>query len=157
MLRTGTKAPDFLLPNEHGIDTSLSGLLHDGPLILYFYPADFTPFCTREACSIRDMHDDIVNSGLRVAGISPQNVASHVRFKERYRLPFMLLSDPQKIAARLYDVDGPFGVRIRRATYLVRADGIIEDAVLADLRVGRHMEFIRKAVGAAADRSLPGP
>jgi peroxiredoxin Q/BCP len=126
-------------------------LLRDGALILYFYPADFTPFCTKEACSIRDMHDDIVNAGIRVAGISPQDVASHIRFKERYRLPFMLLSDPQKIVVRLYDVDGPFGVRIRRATYLIRADGIIEDAVLADIRVSRHVEFIRKAMSAAAD------
>jgi peroxiredoxin Q/BCP len=151
MLQTGTKAPDFVLPNEQGIDTSLSELLRDCALVLYFYPADFTPFCTREACSIRDLHDDIVSAGMRVAGISPQDVASHVRFKERYRLPFMLLSDPQKIAVRLYDVDGPFGVRIRRATYLIRADGIIEDAVLADLRVSRHMEFIRKAIGTAAD------
>jgi peroxiredoxin Q/BCP len=151
MLRTGTKAPDFVLPNEQGINTSLSALLRDGALILYFYPADFTPFCTREACSIRDLHHDIVSAGLRVAGISPQDVASHVQFKERYSLPFILLSDPQKIAVRLYGVDGPFGVRIRRATYLIRADGIIEDAVLADLRVGRHMEFIRKAIGRTTD------
>ena len=151
MLRTGTKAPDFVLPNEQGVDTSLSKLRRDGALILYFYPADFTPFCTREACSIRDLHDDIVSAGLRVAGISPQDVASHVQFKERYQLPFILLSDPQKIAVRLYDVDGPFGVRVRRATYLIRADGIIEDAVLADLRVNRHMEFIRKAMRTAAD------
>ena len=150
MLRIGAKAPDFVLPNEQGLDTSLSELLSDGALILYFYPADFTPFCTREACSLRDLHDDIVSSGIRVAGVSPQDVASHVRFKKRYDLPFMLLSDPDKIAARLYDVDGPFGVRIRRATYLIRADGIIEDAILADLRVGRHMEFIRKAVETAA-------
>jgi peroxiredoxin Q/BCP len=78
-------------------------------------------------------------------------MASHVRFKKHYRLPFMLLSDPQKIAVRLYDVDGPFGLRMRRATYLVRADGIIEDAVLADFRVSRHVEFIRKAIDTAAN------
>lgn len=147
MLQAGTRAPEFVLPDERGVDTSLSGLLQEGSLILYFYPADFTPFCTREACSIRDMHGDIVRSGLRVAGISPQDVASHVRFRERYHLPFMLLSDPQKSVARLYDVDGPFGVRVRRATYLVGKDGIIRDAVLADLRVSRHQEFIRKAIG----------
>lgn len=147
MLQAGTRAPEFVLPDERGVDTSLSGLLQEGSLILYFYPADFTPFCTREACSIRDMHGDIVRSGLRVAGISPQDVASHVRFRERYHLPFMLLSDPQKSVARLYDVDGPFGARVRRATYLVGKDGIIRDAVLADLRVSRHQEFIRKAIG----------
>jgi peroxiredoxin Q/BCP len=146
MLQVGTKAPEFVLPDDQGIETSLSGLLREGSLILYFYPADFTPFCTKEACSIRDMHGDILRSGLRVVGISPQDVASHVRFRERHGLPFMLLSDPQKIAVRLYDVDGPFGVRVRRATYLIGEDGVIRDALLADLRVSRHEEFIRKAI-----------
>lgn len=146
MLTIGRKAPDFVLPNEQGEQVSLSSLLREGALILYFYPADFTPFCTRQACSIRDMHPDILRSNLRVAGVSPQDVASHVRFKERYDLPFVLLSDPEKIVVRLYDVDGPFGVRIRRATYLIGADGIIKDARLADLRVGRHEEFIRNAM-----------
>jgi peroxiredoxin Q/BCP len=146
MLQAGTKAPEFVLPDDQGTETSLSGLLREGSLILYFYPADFTPFCTKEACSIRDLHGDIVRSGLRVVGISPQDVASHVRFRERYRLPFLLLSDPQKIAVRLYDVDGPLGLRVRRATYLIGDDGVIRDALLADLRVSRHEEFIRKAI-----------
>jgi thioredoxin-dependent peroxiredoxin len=148
LLAVGTKAPEFVLPNERGLDTSLSSLLRDGPLILYFYPADFTPFCTKEACSIRDMHSDIVQAGLRVVGVSPQDVESHLRFKERYNLPFMLLSDPEKIAVRLYDVDGPFGVRIRRATYLIAGKGTIRDALLADFRVSRHDEFIRNAMAA---------
>jgi len=148
LLAVGTKAPEFVLPNELGVDTSLSSLLRDGPLVLYFYPADFTPFCTKEACSIRDMHSDIMQAGLRVAGVSPQDVASHLRFRERYNLPFMLLSDPEKVAVRLYDVDGPFGVRIRRATYLIGGDGIILDALLADFRVSRHEEFIRNAMTA---------
>jgi thioredoxin-dependent peroxiredoxin len=148
LLAVGTKAPEFVLPNESGVDTSLSSLLRDGPLILYFYPADFTPFCTKEACSIRDMHSDIVQAGLRVVGVSPQDVESHLRFRERYNLPFMLLSDPEKIAVRLYDVDGPFGVRVRRATYLIAGNGTILDALLADFRVSRHGEFIRNAMAA---------
>jgi thioredoxin-dependent peroxiredoxin len=148
LLAVGIKAPEFVLPNELGVATSLSSLLREGPLILYFYPADFTPFCTKEACSIRDMHSDIVQAGLRVAGVSPQDVESHLRFKERYNLPFMLLSDPEKIAVRLYDVDGPFGVRIRRATYLIGGDGMIRDALLADFKVSRHEEFIRTAMAA---------
>ena len=93
MLAAGTRAPGFSLPNEQGLQTSLSQLLEDGPLILYFYPADFTPFCTREACSLRDMHADILSAGIRVAGISPQSVASHIRFKERYRSLDALLID----------------------------------------------------------------
>ena len=146
MLRTGTKAPEFVLPNELGVGTSLTELLRNGPLILYFYPADFTPFCTKEACSIRDLHGDIVAAGIRIAGISPQDVSSHLHFKERYRLPFMLLSDPKKRVVRMYDVDGPFGVRVRRATYLIGGDGNIEAALLADLKISRHEDFIRKAI-----------
>lgn len=147
MLQTGSRAPDFALPNERAEATSLSGLLESGPLILYFYPADFTPGCTKEACAIRDMHDDILAVGLRVAGISPQDVESHVRFKEKYELPFMLLSDPDKVVIRMYGVDGPFGVGVRRATYLINKDRTIEAALQADVMIRRHKEFIQKAIG----------
>ena len=115
-------------------------------MILYFYPADFTPGCTKEACSIRDIHDDIQSVGLQVAGISPQDVDSHRKFRDKYELPFTLLSDPDKVAIKMYDVDGMFGVGVARATYLINQDRKIQDAVLANVRIGRHQEFIEKAV-----------
>lgn len=146
MLETGTKAPAFVLPDDRGKDTSLADLLKDGALILYFYPADFTPGCTREACSIRDIHADLEAVGLRVAGVSPQDSDSHARFRDQHDLPFVLLSDTDKAVARKYDVDGPFGVGVRRATFLIDQDGTIEDAVLADIRIDRHREFIEKAI-----------
>ena len=146
MLNTGDKAPEFVLNNQEGIETSLSGLLQNGPLILYFYPADFTPGCTKEACSIRDIHTDIQSVGLQVVGISPQNENSHSRFREEHNLPFALLSDPEKVAIKIFDVDGPFGVGVRRATFLISQDGSIKDAMMADVRIGRHKEFIEKAV-----------
>ena len=146
MLKIGTKAPEFVLANDRGGETSLSELLRDGPLVLYFYPADFTPGCTKEACSIRDIHNDIQSVGLKVAGISPQDTASHERFRDKHELPFILLSDPDKVAVKMYDVDGPFGVGVRRATFLINQDRMIQDAVLADVRIGLHQEFIEKAV-----------
>ncbi len=146
MLKTGAKAPEFVLNNHDGVETSLSDLLQNGPLILYFYPADFTPGCTKEACSIRDIHNDIQSVGLQVAGVSPQDEASHRRFREEHQLPFMLLSDPEKVAIKMYDVDGPFGVGVRRATFLIGQGRTINDAIMADVRIGRHDEFIRKAV-----------
>ena len=146
MLKPGSKAPEFVLANDQGGETSLSDLLKDGPLILYFYPADFTPGCTKEACSIRDIHNDIQAVGLQVAGISPQDEASHQRFRDEHDLPFVLLSDPDKVAVEMYDVDGPFGVGVRRATFLINQDRTIQDAVMADVRIGRHQEFIEKAV-----------
>ncbi|MBU2678375.1 MAG: peroxiredoxin [Gammaproteobacteria bacterium] len=146
MLKAGSKAPEFALDNDQGKETTLTDLLISGPLILYFYPADFTPGCTREACSIRDIHDDIQSVGLRVAGISPQDAESHQRFREKYDLPFTLLSDPDKAVVQMYEVDGPFGVGVRRATFLISQDRKIQDVVLADVLVGRHKDFIQKAV-----------
>ena len=146
MLDVGARAPEFILANDEGGETSLSDLLQDGPLILYFYPADFTPGCTKEACSIRDIHTDIQAVGLRVAGISPQDVDSHSRFRDEYELPFVLLSDPEKTAIKMSDVDGPFGVGVRRATFLISQDRVIQDAVMADVRIGRHQEFIERAI-----------
>lgn len=146
MLEAGAKAPEFVLPDDRGGETALSDLLQNGPLILYFYPADFTPGCTKEACSIRDIHDDIQSVGLQVAGVSPQDIDSHKRFRDKHDLPFVLLSDPDKIAIKMYDVDGPFGVGVRRATFLINQDRTIRDAMMADVRIGRHQEFIEKAV-----------
>ncbi len=146
MLKTGSRAPEFVLKNDQGVDTSLTDLLKDGPLILYFYPADFTPGCTKEACSIRDIHDDLVAVGLTVAGVSPQDRDSHTRFREEYNLPFVLLSDPGKDAIKMYDVDGPLGIGVRRATFLIAQDRTIQDAVMADIMIGRHEEFINKAI-----------
>ena len=146
MLESGSKAPEFVLENDQGGESSLSDLLKDGPLILYFYPADFTPGCTKEACSIRDIHDDIQAVGLTVAGVSPQDADSHQRFRDEHKLPFTLLSDPEKVAVKMYDVDGPFGVGVRRATFLISQDRVIQDAMMADVRIGRHKEFIEKAV-----------
>ncbi len=150
MLNAGETAPDFALENDNGETVTLTGLLENGPLILYFYPADFTPGCTAEACSIRDIHSDIQSVGLQVAGVSPQDADSHARFREKHDLPFELLCDPDKTAAKAYDVDGPFGVGVRRATFLIDQDGTIRDAVQADLRIGRHEEFIKNAIALRA-------
>jgi len=146
MLKPGSAAPDFVLENDLGDETSLTDLLKDGPLILYFYPADFTPGCTLEACSIRDIHDDLVGVGLNVAGVSPQSPSSHERFREVHSLPFVLLSDPDKAVIKMYGVDGPLGFGVRRSTFLINQDRLIEDAITADIRIGLHEGFIQKAI-----------
>ena len=146
MLKPRMRAPEFVLTNEKGDEVSLSDLLQQGPLILYFYPADFTPGCTKEACYIRDIHDDILSVGLHVAGISPQDAETHTRFQREHKLPFTLLCDPDKTVVKMYDVDGPLGFGVRRATYLVNQDRTIQDAVMADLNIDRHKKFIEKAV-----------
>ncbi len=149
MIEAGERAPDFSLKDQDGNLWSLEDFLATGPLVLYFYPADFTPGCTREACAIRDIHAEIAAAGLRVVGVSPQDSDSHSRFATRHQLPFTLLADPDRIAVRAYRVDGPLGIGVRRATFLIGQDGIIQDSVLADLRIGRHEAFIRNAIAAA--------
>lgn len=146
MLLPGGRAPEFVLQDHHGRDRSLTGLLADGPLLLYFYPADFTPGCTRQACLLRDLHDRIRGVGLGVAGISPQNATSHERFRDAHGLPFVLLADPEKVVTRMYDVDGPLGFGVRRATFLVDQDRRVVDAVRADFRIARHEAFIENAI-----------
>lgn len=150
MLNIGDTAPDFELTDQYGESRHLYSLLRDGPVVLYFYPADFTPGCTKEACSIRDIHGEIAAAGLRVIGVSPQDTDSHRRFGEQYRLPYPLLADTDKTIIKAYDVDGPFGFGVRRATFLIGADGVIEDVLMADLMIGRHTEFIQRALAAQA-------
>lgn len=146
MLAIGARAPEFTLPDEDGQATSLSNLLRDGPLILYFYPADFTPGCTREACQIRDLQSELAAAGLTVAGVSPQSPESHRAFSDKYKLPFTLLADVDRFVIKMYGVQGPLGFGVRRVTYLIDQARHIEDAVLADFRIGEHEAFVRKAV-----------
>ena len=153
MLSAGELAPEFELPDQDGKSRRLTALLAGKPLILYFYPADFTPGCTKEACDLRDLHTRILSVGMQVIGISPQAPESHRRFRDEYGLPFLLLSDEKKVAIKAYGVDGPLGIGVRRATFLIGSDRRIEDAVLADLRIGRHQEFVQKAVALRENQS----
>src|SRR5438105_5125318 len=119
MLSIGSRAPEFTLPDQDDRNVSLSTLLNRGPLILYFYPADFTRGCTREACMLRDLHSEIAKVGIGVAGVSPQAPERHAQFREKYQLPFTLLADVEKFVIKMYEVNGPLGLGVRRATYLI--------------------------------------
>jgi len=151
MIATGSRAPNITLPDQDGNSVDLAELLNSGPLILYFYPADFTPGCTKEACNLRDMQDDLLASGLRVVGVSPQDSESHRRFSDKHQLGFTLLADTDKSAVKAYDVDGPLGFGVRRASFLIDQDGMIADAVLADFLIERHDAFFRRAAQRAGN------
>jgi peroxiredoxin Q/BCP len=156
MLALGGRAPEFTLPDQDEQNVSLSNLLRRGPLILYFYPADFTPGCTREACLMRDLHGEIEQAGLNLAGVSAQKSATHRRFRDKYRLPYTLLSDVDKFVISMYDVRGPLGIGVRRATYLIDQARYIRAAVLADFRISQHEAFVRRAVALSAGRGTHG-
>src|SRR3954470_23189674 len=146
MLDIGDRAPEFTLPDQDGHDISLTSLLKDGAAILYSYPADFPPGCTREACSIRDIHREISRAGLIVAGISPQSPESHKRFREKHSLPFTLLSDEGKEVIKLFRVNGPLGFWVQRVTFLIDQNRNIKGRVKAHFSIGEHEAFIRKAI-----------
>ena len=150
MLANATRAPEFELHDQDGQRQSLSRLLERGALILYFYPADFTPGCTKEACAFRDLQTDLEHAKLRIVGVSPQDADSHRRFADKHGLKFTLLSDPDKKVIRQYELDGPLGFGVRRGTYLIGADGVIRDSVLADLRIAAHERFVEHALESGA-------
>ncbi len=105
MLEKNIKAPDFELLDEHGTPTNLSDYLGK-PVLLYFYPKDDTPGCTTEACEFRDDYDQYGNAGVIILGVSPDSPKSHKKFKEKYNLPFTLLSDEDHSVCELYEVWG---------------------------------------------------
>lgn len=142
MLQPGETAPDFSLPDQTGEIRSLDALIGGGQLVLYFYPADFSPVCTKQACTLRDQHDRLIEEGTRVAGISAQSVGTHARFASRFKLPFPVLADPDKSVCRAYGVLGPMGLWTNRVSYLIGADHKIIDAVRSGFMLGKHWKLL---------------
>lgn len=149
MLKVGDSAPDFTLPDQDGREVSLRGLLAKGPVLLYFYPADFTPVCTREACAFGALEPELGRAGVTLLGVSPQDSASHARFRERYHLPFPLLADPERKVIRAYDCNGFLGLTVSRVTYLIDTDARIREAAKAALRVAPHLDLVRRVLKGA--------
>jgi peroxiredoxin Q/BCP len=130
MLGTGVKAPDFSLPADDGSTVTLAGL-KGRKVVLYFYPKDDTSGCTKEACGFRDSWKDVQRTGAVVLGVSPDDVASHQKFKRKYDLPFPLLADTDHRVAEAYGAWGEksmYGRRyqgILRTTFIIDGDGRI--------------------------------
>ncbi len=130
-LKEGDAAPDFSAPNEKGESTSLANY-KGKKLVLYFYPKDDTPGCTAESCSLRDGYPQFLAKGYDVLGVSPDSVKKHVKFQEKYSLPFSLLADESHAVAEAYGVWGPkkFMGRaydgIHRTTFVIDEAGKIE-------------------------------
>jgi peroxiredoxin Q/BCP len=156
MLKQGDLAPDFELTDQDDNVVRLSDLLAEGPVVLYFYPADFTPVCTREACAFRDRHEELAMLNVRVIGISPQDSSSHKRFAEAFALPFPLLDDTRKTAIRAYGVDGPLGFGVRRVTYLIEPSRRIRNRVVSDLFLGSHLALIKEVLATKPAQREPG-
>ncbi len=130
LLQAGQKAPDFVLQDQQGNEVRLSDHLGK-KVVLYFYPRDNTPGCTRQACAFAQAYDAFRQKDVVVIGVSKDSVASHVKFAEKYNLPFILLSDPQRQAIEAYGVwqekkmCGKVGMGVVRTTYLIDEQGVI--------------------------------
>ena len=131
MLEAGTKAPAFTLPDQDGAPVSLSDFLGK-KVVLYFYPKDNTPGCTRQACAFAGLYGEFQKKGVEVIGISRDSVASHSRFAEKHALPFILLSDPELTAIQAYGVwqekklYGKTTMGVVRTTFLIDEQGRIQ-------------------------------
>lgn len=131
MLGIGVKAPDFMLSDQDGNMVSLSGFLGK-KVVLYFYPKDNTPGCTRQACAFAGSYAAFKSSDVVVIGVSKDSAASHAKFAAKYDLPFILLSDPELQAIQAYDVwqekklYGKVSMGVARTTYVIDANGMIE-------------------------------
>lgn len=133
MLAVGTKAPDFTLPDQNGELRKLSDY-RGQKVILYFYPKDMTPGCTKQACGFAELYPQFLARGAVVLGVSKDSVASHKKFEEKYGLPFTLLADSEKEVIQSYDVwkekklYGKVSMGVVRTTYLIDEAGIIVKA-----------------------------
>jgi peroxiredoxin Q/BCP len=151
-IETGKKAPDFTLPADDGSQVKLSEL-RGSPVVLYFYPRDDTPGCTTEACSFRDRKAALGRLGATVLGISTDDVQSHQKFRDKYRLNFPLLADTQHKVAEKYGAwreKVRFGKRslgIERSTFLIDAEGIVRK-VWKSVKVEDHDRQVIEALSA---------
>ena len=128
-LKPGTKIPDFTLPDQDGQRFSSSEVVGKKPLVVFFYPKDHTPGCTREACAFRDNYEAFQELGAEVVGISSDSQSSHEKFAASYRLPFRLLTDENQKVRRLFKVKGTFfNLLPGRETFVTDSKGIIRMA-----------------------------
>ena len=149
-LKIGDKIPNFIAKDSNGNDFDSQTLVGIKPLVIYFYPKDNTPGCTAQACGFRDQYEDFKDLGADVIGISSDSIASHQEFTKHYKLPFILLSDPDQKIRKLFGVHSRiFGLLPGRVTYIIDKNGVVQmifDSMLATKHIAKALETIKKIV-----------
>lgn len=148
----GSQAPDFTLPNQEGERVTLFALLRQGPVVLYFYPKDETPGCTVQACAFRDQHQDFLDAGATVVGVSTDSVQSHQAFSSRHALPFILLADADDRVRNLYGVAKTLGLFKGRVTFVIDSSGEVLHTFDSQIQPRRH---VAEALQTLARRARP--
>jgi peroxiredoxin Q/BCP len=142
----GSVAPDFTLPSQSGEIVNLKGFVGSKPVVLFFYPKDDTPGCTKQACAFRDDYEQFGKLDAEVMGISSDSVESHRSFASKHDLPFTLLSDEGGKVRKLYGVPTTFGIFPGRVTYVIDEEGVIRYVFSSQLGVSRHVEEALRAL-----------
>jgi peroxiredoxin Q/BCP len=150
VVEEGSRAPDFELKSDAGETVKLSQF-RGRPVVLYFYPKDDTPGCTAQACGIRDAYGEFERAGAVVLGVSPDDEASHMKFRNKYELPFTLLADTDHAVAEQYGVwgekkfAGKSYLGVKRSTFVIGADGTVKK-VMHDVKPATHADDVLTAL-----------
>jgi peroxiredoxin Q/BCP len=146
-VKVGSVAPDFTLPSQSRVMVNLKDFQGKMPVVLFFYPKDDTPGCTKEACAFRDDYEEFNKLDAQVIGISSDSVDSHRRFAMKHNLPFILLSDERRKVSRLYGVPNTFGLFPGRVTYVIDEEGVVRHIFSSQLGVEQHVaEALKRLV-----------
>ena len=147
-MNKGETLPDFILNDQHGQSFSISEVKGKQPVVIYFYPKNFTPGCTKEACSFRDAYEDFKDLGAEVIGISGDSDASHQKFAKRYSLPFILLADTKNNVRKMFGVQGNLlGLLPGRETFVFDTNGLLVfkfESMGATKHIEKSLKYLRK-------------
>jgi peroxiredoxin Q/BCP len=147
-LQVGDRAPDFSATTQDGSTIRLSDFVGERGLVLFFYPKDGTPVCTKEACSFRDSYELFVKAGAEVVGVSSDSAASHQAFTKQHKLSFPLISDSDGALRRVFGVPTTLGLFPGRVTYVIDKEGFVRLIFSAQFASDEHVEQALKALGA---------
>ncbi|HEY0462828.1 MAG TPA: peroxiredoxin [Polyangiaceae bacterium] len=150
MLKVGDLAPEFAAQDQLGKTVTLPGLLQRGRLVLYFYPKDFTPVCTAQACTFRDASTELGSLSANVVGVSGDPVDSHQRFAEKHSVPFSLIADPERRIIKPYRALIPILNHTLRVTYVIDTNRRILGAFHHEFSAAKHLDDVKRALEAAA-------
>jgi len=145
-VNVGDTAPDFTLTSQKGENVTLSQFRGKKNVVLYFYPKDETPGCTREACTFRDSFELFTDLGAEVIGVSADTVESHKAFTEHHGLPFTLLSDVDNAVRKLYGATSTLGLIPGRVTFIIDKEGVIRHVFSSQLQPEKHIEEAREVL-----------
>ena len=154
-MKPADQAPDFTAADQTGTPVRLSGLLSDGPVVLFFYPKAFTPGCTKESCHFRDLAAEFAQVGAQRVGISADDVSRQAEFATQHGLDYPILSDPDRTIAKMFGVKRPGPLSNRRKTFIIGTDRRIVDVIGSEFNMETHADAALRVLGGAGMRKGP--